>query len=485
MSHVFQIRTCSVLSLLLLVGALTGCSSGPTVHMQAIDSWKHGAGQTASEQIAKALRNSDRDDRSLVELDKAMIDLSNGRVAEAEAAFRRVHPQLEYDRQTDLTEEIESMLTDARAGAWRANDFERTLLLSNVLLASLLNDGFDTFAWSMQLEQHLEELHRPIHQTAYETDGEQTDSSPADDADPESLSGATDADTNCSSAAFASYLSGLSQSEHLSRASESRQAIQQAAAWSTESDDADTPFAPPAGLSCGPGNGAVHVIVYRDVAPQWQSVNAEPTRTALLIADRILSATNKYSLPPTITALEIAEPEERPFRLDTPCSLQAIVADSSSAPLDFHLLADLYDAAEQAALRTRDRQLAEAICRRVIKKAVIYAAKEMADVEPNSMTELGFDLLGILWEGAEEADTRAWNSLPGQILTAATELAAGEHTITFTAPDGTAHPYPLTVQSGKNTVVLVIMPEDSIISILCNRSSNLPATAATVRIDPD
>ncbi len=484
--HISLHSACSLLMPLLLTSILTGCNNCHEVRMQAVNSWKQGALEAASEQISEALELADKKNRCLVGLDKAMIDLSHGRAAEAEAAFRRIHPQLEYLSQTDLTEELESVLTDATARAWRAHEYEGTMLLNNVLLASLLSDGFDSFAWSIQLEQHLRELQHPVQLTAHEAQAEETDSSAPDSDDSaqtESPSLSEAAGSDCPSAAFASYLCGLTQSEYPSRAAESRQAIQQAAAWSTDSRTFDDSLEVPAGLSCAPGNGAVHVIVYRGVAPQWQSVSAEPTQTALLLADRILSATNKYSLPPTIMALEIAEPEQRPAFLATPCRLQAAVDDAAAATLDFHLVADLHDSAEQAALRSRDQQLAEAICRRVVKKAVVYSAKELADVEQGSMTEVGFDILGIVWEALEEADTRAWNSLPGQILTAATELPAGDHNVRFTAPDGTFHPVPVSVESGKNSVILVIMPNDDILSILCNRSAgNLSAPAAKGRI---
>lgn len=469
-STVFQavLKSTAVATLLTITPMLiSGCARHADLHTAALSSWREGAVGTASAQIRDAVEYADRDNRHLLQLDQAMIELQAGDARSAEGSLRSIRDHLDYLKQTDLSEEVQSLLTDAEAKAWQAHDYEYTMLLNNVLLASMMNDGFDTFAWSLQLQEH---LRRSL------TDPESDPSTGSEeDVVPTAADGASPRHNRMRSTprhplAFSSYLSGVVQSEFVSRREEGTHAVQLAAHWNNAVSSDSESEALPAGLSCSPGHGAVHIIVYRGTAPRWQEVSVHPTSEALLIADRILSATGKHSLPPSISAVKIAEPELPPAWLTSPCSLSATANTSTSAQFRFHLFADLYPAACSDAAANRDREIARAICRRVVKKTAIVAAKEFADVEKNAVADIGFNILGVLWEASEKADTRRWSTLPAQVLTAAAELPSGDCTITLTA--GTDEPVscPIRVENGKNTVILVSMPQDEISSVESSRS---------------
>ena len=82
---------------------------------------------------------------------------------------------------------------------------------------------------------------------------------------------------------------------------------------------------------------------------------------------------------------------------------------------------------------------------------------------------LAFDVAGVAWEAAENADTRCWGLLPDSIQVVRMELPAGQHTLALQAVDrqgmpvGKAMRESVTVADGRNTYVVAQAPDAGII----------------------
>ena len=72
--------------------------------------------------------------------------------------------------------------------------------------------------------------------------------------------------------------------------------------------------------------------------------------------------------------------------------------------------------------------MARAIARRVVKKAAIYATKDVVEAD-QPWADLALSAVGVAWEATEAADTRCWALLPREIQVVRVELPAGRHQI--------------------------------------------------------
>ena len=196
----------------------------------------------------------------------------------------------------------------------------------------------------------------------------------------------------------------------------------------------------------------------------YRAANKMPTTAALLIADRILSNQLQQELPPTIAPIKIP-------RLVACSNAVAGLEVTADGTLCGHT-ETVTDVTQMALLQHEavlPQIMARAVIRRVVKKGMIYGAKEALGVERGSLESLPFELLGIAWEATENADTRCWGLLPDKIQALRVELPAGGHEITL-RPIGhrgtirsAGHTQRVTIADGRNTYLLVQVPDGNII----------------------
>ena len=129
-------------------------------------------------------------------------------------------------------------------------------------------------------------------------------------------------------------------------------------------------------------------------------------------------------------------------------------------------------AAFDSYLADRDERIARGIARRVVKKGTVYAAKNGMAIAGGSATDLLFNVAGVVWEAAEQADLRHWELLPEAIEVAQLELPAGTHLVTLDVrsefgPGGIRdrQEIPVTIENGRNTFVICFRPEDRLVGI--------------------
>ena len=478
---------------------LCGCHNWQKSHETAIASYGHGDIQL-SRTALKESQDKSRSEKKFLELDAGILDLASGNVTQAEARFRTLRRELEHLEQKDVTEQATSMMTDSRAVAYSGRDFERHMILNMALLTSVLGDGQDAFAYSLQATEASNNRRTMLADAAKKAPEANVivENAPAPDQldviAPVSHSVPRETANIFASPidqplALSAYLSTSVQSEHSMRNDETEQALSDIGFWNPafcRHDQASSRgnF----GTRCQPGNGTLHIITFVGKAPRWVSEVAEPTSAALLIADRIISATGKHTLPPTLAPVRIACPELYGNTMPTgsvQCTIGQIGAPTaSSLPLSFSTAVDVNEVAIASYHEHRDQEIAQAITRRVVKKGAVYVLKEAQNIHNNTFIDLGINIAGVAWEAMEQADTRSWRLLPARIDIARTELPAGQWSANlrlshYGASRGTQS-FPVHIENGRNTYVLCMIPDQQFTgNILVGGADN-----ATIPVTP-
>ena len=484
---------------LIVMFECSGCQNWQKAHEAAVAQFGRGDLEL-SRTALKESQDKHRSEKKVLELDAGVLDLASGNVTQAESRFRTLRRELEHLEQKDVTEQASSMMTDARAVAYSGRDFERRMILNMALLTSLLGDGQDAFAYSLQATEAADSRRTVLANAAAKASESNAVAEAA--PTPAAVSVITPASYDAlrpaasivaspldQPLALSSYLSTAVQSEQPTRYDETERALNDIGFWNPAFRRHDqTSAAGEFGSRCQPGNGTLHVITLIGKAPRWVSESAEPTTVALLIADRIISATGKHTLPPTIACVKIARPEPCGHTMPTG-SVQCLVGPygataTASAPITFSTVVDLNEVALASYHAHRDEEIAHAITRRIFKKGAVYVLKEVQKIHRNSFVDLGINVAGVAWEAMEKADTRSWRLLPARIDIARTELPAGRWSTTLRlslyGSTRAAQSIPVQIENGRNTYVVCLIPEQDFTGhILVGGADN-----ATIPVNP-
>jgi len=455
-----------------------GCHNWQKSHEVAIANFGHGDIQV-SRAALKESQDKSRTEKKFLELDAGILDLASGNVTQAESQFRTLRRELEHLEQKDVTEQATSMMTDSRAIAYSGRDFERQMILNMALLTSVLGDGQDAFAYSLQATEAansrrtmLADAAKKASESSVVVEAAPTPDqidviSPVSHVVPQPVTNIVAAPLD-QPLALSSYLSTAVQSEQSMRQDETERALEDIGFWNPAFRRHDQASSQGEfGTRCQLGNGTLHVITLVGKAPLWVSESAVPTSAALLIADRIISATGKHTLPPTIAAVKIARPEIYGHTLPTG-SVQCFVgppgaAGAASKPLTFSTVVDVNEVAMASYHEHRDAEIAKVVTRRVLKKGTVYVLKEAQNIHNNTFVDLGINVAGVVWEAMEQADTRSWRLLPARIDIARTELPAGQWSaklrLSQYGASGAVQTIPVHIADGRNTYIVCLIPD--------------------------
>jgi len=178
---------------------------------------------------------------------------------------------------------------------------------------------------------------------------------------------------------------------------------------------------------------------------------------SLLIADRMITALGKQSLPPTIAPIKVPRAVKVPNSVDS-----VLVVQGGKALGRTQTLTDIGTMAVQQSDARLPEAVARAVVRRVVKKGIIYGAKEAIGTDKNQLASVAFDVAGVVWEATEAADTRCWGLLPDKIQVLRIELPAGEHELNLQAMgsgiQGSPESVRVTVADGRNSYVVANYP---------------------------
>lgn len=422
--------------LLLGLSALAGCSTH-------VDYLRQVRAEFYAGNVAQATATIDRrsnwhaNDADVLHLERAIVDLSAGRVREAEKALRAARDRFDYLEQKSLTESALVMLSDDNAASYAGEDYEKVLVRALLSLSNLLGDGGDAAAYALQVMEKQDQI--------VQSGKDESGNNPK---------------LNYKHVALGAYLHGAILEESHMNFDDAARAFVQVVSWEPgyRPGPADVQRAK-TGCHSARGNGVVYVFTLVGRGPYKEQVMELPSTVSLLIADRIISALGKHSLPPTIAPIRVPKVV---LSLNNVRSVQ-VLADGRPCG-NTETITDVGQMAVEQYEAVYPRVIARAVVRRALKKGIVYGAKEAIHAERSPYYELALDAAGVVWEALESADTRCWGLLPAQIQVLRLELPAGEHALNLRAmsvygaigPDYTRN---IQVADGRNTYVLANFPD--------------------------
>lgn len=353
----------------------------------------------AHQQLDKLAEKKRRSDNTVVELDLAMVELLAGNPSSAEQRLRDVRDRWDHLEQDSAVESATSILTDDQRKSYSGEDYEKLLVRVFLALSSLMRDGVDAESYTLQTIEKFEDL-REAAQTKWGDDV-----LPAYQVPP-----------------IAHYLRGILRESTFTNYDDALRAYQM-----TESLLPGAPFVladierVTSGVHSQRGHGVVYVIAMVGRGPYKVERAAQATSDALLIADRIVSAVGKYSVPPTLAPVKVPE------IVSPGLPFEVVGVQVAGVPVaTTQTLTDLNYLATQTFRAKLPSVMARAVARRVVKKSAVYVAKDQLNASA-PLASLAMDGLGVAWEATESADTRCWGLLPREIQIARMELPTGTH----------------------------------------------------------
>lgn len=391
-------------------------------------------------------------DGNVWKLDRAMLDLAAGRPKDAERRLREVRDAFDYLEQVSAAEGVAAMLTDDTRLAYAGEDYEKILIRVFLALANLMADGEDALAYALQVNDYQERIIRS-------------------GGDP----GGQNPKLAYKRVALGAYLYAAFREETHANYDDAARGWARVVAW-----EPDFPYGrrdverATHGRHSPPGCGVLYVLALVGRGPYKIEVEEMPTTVSLLIADRILSATARHTVAPTVAPVKV------PKVAAMPNDIRNIDVMVDGRPAGFTAtITDVTRIAIQQHEAVYPQIVARAVARRALKKGVFYAGKEMLGVSNHSLINLGMDVAGIVWEATESADTRCWGLLPDRIQVLRLELPVGRHRIGL-APAGRSGRFgnqasaEVTIDDGRNTYLLACFPTHRLVGrILVSGQSTL------------
>ncbi|MDA1164449.1 MAG: hypothetical protein O3B13_15255, partial [Planctomycetota bacterium] len=404
---VATLRVCC-LNLMLLVslaGVLT--VSGCATHAQRMESVRsafYSGRIEQAESIVEREISSRQSNVDALKLNRAILQLADGRPRDAERTLREVRDRFDHLEQKDVSESILSTVSDDNRLAYSGEDYEKVLVRCFLALSNLMADGEDASAYALQVGDKQRQI--------IFAEGESPGDNPR---------------LAYKRVALGAYIHGAIQEATHTNYDEAMRAIQLVASWEPSFKEANDDLQRvTSGHHSKAGNGVLYVFTMVGRGPYKEERSETPTSSALLIADRILTATSKYSLPPTIAPIKVPVVVRSPNRID---SVLVETGDGISGVT--RTITDVGQLAVDQYAAIFPRVMARAVVRRVVKKGAIYATKAAANID-DPLASFAMDAVGVAWEASESADTRCWGLLPDRIQVTRLELPAGEHVVKLT-----------------------------------------------------
>jgi hypothetical protein len=430
---------CTLLILLLLPGCATYADKARVVRT----SFYANSLASAQADIDKGLqKGKGKGDDDVLKLEKSMVLLASGKAAESEQLLREVRDRFDYLEQKSVAEGALSFLTDDNAKSYAGEDYEKVLIRTFLALSNLMQDGGDAEAYTLQAADKQQQ----IIEAAVESDGKNPKAS-------------------YQQVALGPYIrASLREQTHrdFDDVARSREMVVN---WQPE-------FTPGRfdleravhGRHSEPGHGVLYVFTLVGRGPYKEEVAELPSQVALLIADQIISATGKHTLPPTIAPIKVPKviPSVNLIR-----SVNVSVDGQQRGPTE--TITDIGRMATEQYEAVYPQIVAKAIVRRVVKKGIIYTAKEVSGMQKGSLESLALDVVGVAWEATEAADTRCWGLLPDKIQVLRVELPAGEHEIDLQPIGrhdrlmGSVTNRKVTIADGRNTYLMAMFPDTKLV----------------------
>jgi len=401
---------------------------------------------TAKEALDDGMKR--RCDRDVLMLDRAVLELSAGNPSEAEQTLQTVRDSFDARENALAKGKALSMLTDAESESYHGEDYEKVLIRAFLCLSNLMHDAGDAQAYSYQVAEKQQQI----------IDGGKDEEGKNPKLDYRRV-------------ALGPYLNAALREQTHVNFDDVERSHAVVCSWQPDfpygQQDLDRARH---GAHSAPGHGVLYVITLVGVGPHKEEVIEVPSTVSLLIADRIFSALGNQTLPPNIAPVKVPKVVRTVHEVGSvgvavdgrPAGVTATITDIGTMAVEQHEA-------------VYDRIVAEAIVRRITKKAVVYGTKEVLGVEKHSWQSVLMDVGGVIWEATENADTRCWGLLPDKIQVLRLELPAGTHQITLQSRNAGGYPLgrpasqTVEISDARNTYMLGNMPYGNLVGkILTN-----------------
>ena len=191
--------------------------------------------------------------------------------------------RFDHLEQASAAETALSMLTDENAKAYAGEDYEKVLIRSFLAISNLMADGDDAAAYSLQITDKQQQ----IIQAAVDKDG-------------------NNPKPRYKQVALGPYLARLVREETHTNYDDVARSTAMVVSWQPDfafgRQDLERAQH---GHHSAPGNGVLYVFALVGRGPHKIETVEVPSTVSLLIADRILSNNNTYTLPPTIAPIKV------------------------------------------------------------------------------------------------------------------------------------------------------------------------------------
>ncbi|HEX4143461.1 MAG TPA: hypothetical protein VHY91_07915 [Pirellulales bacterium] len=432
---------------LLLIAAGGGCASYDQ-HARLMREQFYASNLTGARETIDKVRKRHHKERDVLALEHAIVALADGQPKEAEKTLREVRDHFDYLEQQSAGELALSMITDDNRRGYAGEDYEKVLVRAFLAISNLMTDGGDAGAYALQVA----EKQQQIIEAGVDKAGENPKQA-------------------YQRVALGPYIHGLLREQTHSNYDDAARDCAVVCSWQP-----DFPFGQQdlqratSGRHSAPGNGVLYVFALVGRGPYKEQTVEMPTTAALLVADRILSATNKYTLPPTIAPVKVP-------KVVVPGSMVREVRVNVDRQMvgSTATISDIGQMAVQQYDAIFPRVLARAVVRRVVKKGIVLGAKEATGQSAYTLGSIVLDGVGIAWEASEAADTRSWSLLPDKIQVLRIELPAGTHQLalepmTVYGTTGPTEAQEVTIGNGRNTYLLANFPDNHLVGkILSNQ----------------
>ena len=426
----------SLLSLILLsLFALTGCSTYSDRLAEIRTGYFNGDLIFARRALDEAFEKGKRGETDVLKLERAMIELAEGRPADAERTLREVRDRFDELEGADVGEQAWTMLTDDNALAYAGEDYEKVLVRAMLAISNLLTDGEDAQAYALQVIDKQQE----IIERGTDASGENPKLA-------------------YQRVALGPYLHGVVREATHVNFDDAARAHALVCSWQPgfKYGPFDVQRAVH-GRHSAPGNGVLYVFAFVGTGPMKVETIEVPTQISMLIADRVLSHNLNQSLPPTIAPV----PVPKVVNFESPVSNVRVAVNGHPAGVT-ETVTDVGKLAVQQYEAIYPQVIARSIVRRAVKKGIVYGAKELTGTDKGSLSSIAFDVAGVVWEATESADTRSWGLLPDKIQVLRLELPAGRHDIALqpygAGIAGAPAAKSIEVLNGENTYMLCNFP---------------------------
>jgi hypothetical protein len=436
-----------LLIVLLVPLAFAGCSTHADRLREVRESYYGGNPNLAAALLEKQLEQP-RGEADVLKLDRAMIQLSLGEPRQAEQTLREVRDSFDYLEQKSLGESALTMVTDDQAASYSGEDYEKVLIRAFLALANLMHDGSDAEAYALQVSEKQEQVIQ-----SGKVEGEQNPK------------------LAYKRVALGAYLRGvLCEASHANYDDVARNWAT-VVSWEPEfaagRQDLDRATH---GHHSNPGNGVLYVFALVGRGPYKEETEEIPSQIAMLIADRIISATSKHTLPPTLAPIKVPKVVASYNKVQ---SVEVTVNGQFGGRTE--TLTDVGRLAVEQYEAVYPYVVARAVARRALKKGIVYGTKEAMHVD-NPWIELAMDAGGVVWEATESADTRCWGLLPDRIQVLRVEMPAGEQRIGLRPANGTLlmgaeQTQTVTIADGRNTYLMAAFPGSRLVGQILVRQN--------------